>query len=91
MKRVVMLREKIYSATYYEIDPNDPHHTLREYEEFGYETDDGFWNEYYRVGVVNADDGQTPQEDDFQKNSRNFYSYKEAKTYYDELRDKEGL
>lgn len=88
MKRVMMLREKIFSAKEYEIDPNDPDHKLREYEIFGNETDEGFWNEYYRVGVVDTDDEQTVQDDDFQGNARDFYSYKEAKAYYDELKSK---
>lgn len=91
MKRVKMLRERIYKSKEFEIDPNEPDIILskgldgKPAEVFGNEDDDGYWNEYYRVGVVDTDDDYTDQDDDFQGNAEDFYSLKEAQERYSEL------
>lgn len=85
MKKIIMLREKIYQAKEFEVDPQDPDHKLCDYERFGNESDEGFWNEYYRVGVVNAEDEEVDQDDEFQNTAQDFYSYGDALEYYDNL------
>ena len=85
MKKVMMLRERLYKTKEFEVDPNEPDLILGNGERFGNEYDEGFWNEYYRVGVVNTDDEETDQDDDFQSNAVDFYSLKEAQNYYSEL------
>jgi hypothetical protein len=85
MKKVMMLREKIYKAEEFEIDPNEPDIVLNKDARFGNEDDSGFWNEYYRVGMIDTDDEDTDQDTMFQDTAVDFYNLAEAQQCYSEM------
>lgn len=83
-KQLVMTREKIYRSSEFRIDPNDPDHVLEDEEVVGSDEDCGYWNEYYRVGVVL--DGDYFGAGSFVENAEDFYSYEQALKRYNELK-----
>lgn len=85
MKRVVMTREKLYKTEEFEVDPNEPDIILDKDARFGNESDEGFWNEYYRVGVVDTDDEITDQDTMFSETAVDFYNLAEAQKTYSEM------
>lgn len=82
MKQVIMTREKISRSKEYLVNPEEPDEIIKEvWENIDCEP---FWNEYYRVGVF--DDAEYEYEDEALNDSCEFfYSYKQAKEYYDKL------
>lgn len=90
MKSVIMTREQISASKEYLIDPGTKD-IVREIWENEYGECSPFWNEYYRVGIFDTD----KYEDEFEALSNegaDFYSFVEAKRYYDLLTErlKEG-
>ena len=81
-KELVMTREKIYRSSEYRIEPTDPDHVFEEV--VGSDDDHGYWNEYYRVGVVL--DGDYFGTGSFVENAEDFYSYELALQRYNELK-----
>lgn len=82
MKKVIMVREKIYKSKEYLIDPKDKDTELQEIWEN--EFCDPFWNEYYRVGIYDDE----KYEDEFtalSEEGNHFYDFDEAYEYYKRL------
>ena len=90
MLKIIMTREKIYRSAEFEIDPHDPEHVLNHEELTGNEEDNGFWNEYYRVAVVDTDKVERGMSinEQFSQNASDFYSYEDALDEYDKLENK---
>ncbi len=79
--QVIMTRERITHAFEHKINPEDPDDIKENL--FENEDNSGWWNEYYRVIVVDKDwDGSYEQLQDGE--DYDFYSYTEAKKFYDE-------
>ncbi len=85
MKKVRFLRERLYKTKEFEVDPNEPDRILSNGEVFGNENDEGFWNEYYRVGMVDTDDEYAIQDEMFQDTAVDFYNLAEAQQAYSEM------
>lgn len=88
MKKVIMTREKICKSKEFVIDP-ETQKVLdnRAFCENEDEDDDGYWNEYYRVGIV--DDKNELNDcfdtDLFMDTVRDFYDFPTAKEAYREM------
>ena len=78
-----MTREKIYKSEEFIIHPEMPDMLMSEDAFCGNEDDGGYWNEYYRVGIIDDSDEANDQFDDFQNTAEDFYSLAEAKKLYD--------
>lgn len=85
MKKVIMTRERIYSAKEFEVDPNEPDIVLSSIPRFENSDDEGVWNEYYRVGVIDTDDNTTDQNDMFARTAVDFYNRGDAQQCYAEM------
>lgn len=85
MKKVIMVREKIYKSKEFLIDPKDRDTELNEIwdNEFG----DPYWNEYYRV-VIFDDEEYQDEEEALSDDSRDFYDFAKAYEYYKQLESK---
>lgn len=84
MKKVIMLREKLYQMKEFEVDPNEPDVVL-DYARFENDTDEGVWNEYYRVGMIDTDDEANEQDAEFQDTALDTYNRAEAQQFYAEM------
>lgn len=87
MKRVKALRERLYKTKEFEVDINEPDRILSDGEVFSNENDEGFWNEYYRVGIVDTDDDFPEQDEMFNETAEDFYTLAEAQKRYSEMAD----
>lgn len=88
MKRVRFLRERLYKMKEFEVDPNEPDRILSDGEVFENETDEGVWNEYYRVGIIDTDDDYVEQDDMFSETAQDFYNLAEAQKAYSEMTER---
>lgn len=88
MKRVMMTREKLYKTEEFEVDPNEPDIVLDKTARFGNESDEGFWNEYYRVGIVDTDDEIPDQVAMFSETAQDFYNRADAQACYSEMAER---
>lgn len=84
MKKVIMTREKIYKAKEY-VMPDGQETEVQEWA--GFDDDEGVWNEYYRVGVIDTNDSEEKQHSDFTDNCTDHYSYLEAEEEYNKRKE----
>lgn len=82
MRKVIMVREKIYKSKEYLIDPKDKDTELQEI--WSNEDCEPFWNEYYRV-VIFDDEEYEDEWEALSDDSRDFYDFAEAYEYYKQL------